>query len=221
MPPQKGLPDMVFTANAALVSGRVAFLCNFRHKERQGEAEHFARWLEEHSFVVQRLPGASYFEGEGDALFCGETLFCGYRIRSDVRSHEYLAEKLDCLAISLDLVNDRFYHVDTCFCPLPDGRAFYFPARSTTTAGGPSSSTLRSIWKCRRMRRPTSRAMRLSWVRTLSCPRAVRISIADWRAGATARIRCRCRSSSKPAARASVWSCTWIEKGDIVLFLAG
>ncbi len=52
---------------------------------------------------------------------------CGYRIRSDVRSHEYLAEKLDCLAISLDLVNDRFYHVDTCFCPLPDGRAFYFP----------------------------------------------------------------------------------------------
>ena len=43
--PQKGLPDMVFTANAALVAGRRAFLCNFRHKERQGEEAHFGQWL--------------------------------------------------------------------------------------------------------------------------------------------------------------------------------
>ena len=125
--PQKGLPDMVFTANAALVVGRRAFLCNFRHEQRRGEAEYFGKWLESHGYVVERLPAKQFFEGEGDALFCGETLFCGYRIRSHAGSHEYLAEKLDCLAVSLDLVNDRFYHVDTCFCPLPDGRAIYFP----------------------------------------------------------------------------------------------
>jgi N-dimethylarginine dimethylaminohydrolase len=125
--PQQGLPDMVFTANAALIDGRRAFLCNFRHEERRGEAPHFGQWFATHGYEVVRLPEKLYFEGEGDALFAGETLFCGYRIRSDVRSHEFLADKLDCLAISLELVNERFYHLDTCFCPLPDGRAFYFP----------------------------------------------------------------------------------------------
>jgi len=127
MAPQKGLPDMVFTANAALIVGRRAFLCNFRHEQRRGEAAFFEEWLQGRGFQVERLPAKRFFEGEGDALFCGDTLFAGYRIRSDVSSHEYLARKLDCLAISLDLVNERFYHVDTCFCPLPDGRAIYFP----------------------------------------------------------------------------------------------
>jgi N-dimethylarginine dimethylaminohydrolase len=125
--PVKGLPDMVFTANAGLVAGKRVFLARFRHKERQGEEPHFEEWFAKHGFTVERLPEKKFFEGEGDALFCGETLFCGYRLRSDVRSHEFLSEQLGVLTVSLELVNDYFYHLDTCFCPLPDGRAFYFP----------------------------------------------------------------------------------------------
>ena len=35
--PQKGWPDMVFTANAGLVLGDNAIVSRFYHKERQGE----------------------------------------------------------------------------------------------------------------------------------------------------------------------------------------
>ena len=125
--PQPGLPDLVFTANAGLVIGRRFILSNFRHKERRGEEVHFERWFAEHGFEVVKLPSKLMFEGEGDALLCGDVLFCGYKYRSDIRSHLRLAEILGCLVVSVELVDERFYHLDTCFCPLPDGGAMWFP----------------------------------------------------------------------------------------------
>ena len=125
--PQPGLPDLVFTANAGLVIGRRFILSNFRHKERRGEEAHFERWFAEQDFEVVKLSSKLMFEGEGDALFCGEVLFCGYKYRSDIRSHHRLAEILGCLAVSVELVDERFYHLDTCFCPLPDGSAIWHP----------------------------------------------------------------------------------------------
>lgn len=127
VPPQRNLPDMVFTANAGLAVGKTFIPSNFRHKERAGEAPHFARWMEEHGYQISWLPNNYFFEGEGDALFCGDVLFCGYKFRSDVKSHRVVAEILGCLAVSVELVDARFYHLDTCFCPLPDGSAVWFP----------------------------------------------------------------------------------------------
>src|ERR1043166_3190263 len=75
-----------------------------------------------------KLPKELFFEGEGDALFCGDILFCGYRFRSDIQSHQYIGDLLKCLTISVELVDERFYHLDTCFCPLPDGGAAWHPA---------------------------------------------------------------------------------------------
>jgi len=125
--PQKKLPDMVFTANAGLVVGNRFICSNFRHPERRGEEAHFEKWFAEHNYEVVRLPKELLFEGEGDALFCGEVLFCGYRFRSDIRSHRMLGDILERLVISVELVEDRFYHLDTCFCPLPDGGAIWYP----------------------------------------------------------------------------------------------
>lgn len=127
IPPQPKLPDMVFTANAGLVVDRHFFRSNFRHAERRAEGDHFARWFTQHGYTVEKLPEGLYFEGEGDALFCGNTLVCGYRFRSDVQSHQRLAEFFECLAVSVELVDARFYHLDTCFCALPEGGAFWFP----------------------------------------------------------------------------------------------
>jgi N-dimethylarginine dimethylaminohydrolase len=123
--PQPRLPDMVFTANAGLVAGDRFIRSNFRFTQRRGEQDHFERWFAEHGFQIERLPEGLFFEGEGDALFCGDTLFCGYRFRSDIRSHEIIGERLECLPISLELIADRFYHLDTCFCPLPDGTVIW------------------------------------------------------------------------------------------------
>jgi N-dimethylarginine dimethylaminohydrolase len=126
--PQLKLPDMVFTANAGLAIGKKFIPSNFRHMERAGEAPHFVRWMEEHGYETAWLPENLYFEGEGDALFGGDVLFCGYKFRSDIQSHRAVADMLGCLVISVELVDPRFYHLDTCFCPLPDGSTFWFPA---------------------------------------------------------------------------------------------
>ena len=74
-----------------------------------------------------RCPRSSHFEGAGDALFCGETLFAGYRFRSDARSHQWVGERLGVEVLPLELVDPRFYHLDTCFCPLAEDEAIYYP----------------------------------------------------------------------------------------------
>src|SRR5690349_17129271 len=81
--PVAGLPDLVFTANAGLVYRKSFVDSSFRYGVRQGETPHFDRWAREHGFQVVTLPPGHNFEGAGDALFCGESLFAGYRFRSD------------------------------------------------------------------------------------------------------------------------------------------
>jgi len=125
--PQPRLPDMVFTANAGLVVGNRFIRSNFRHVERRGEEPYFEAWFATRGFAVEHLPADLFFEGEGDALFCGDTLYCGYHFRSDIRSHQALAEMAGRLVVSVELTEDRFYHLDTCFCPLPDGAAIWYP----------------------------------------------------------------------------------------------
>jgi N-dimethylarginine dimethylaminohydrolase len=125
--PQPGLPDLVFTANAALVYQRRAILSHFRHAQRQGEQPVCARWLAEAGFTVEMLPEGRYFEGAGDALFCGDTLIAGYRIRSDVQAHQLVGQMVGCRVVPLELIDNHYYHLDTCFCPLAAGEAIWFP----------------------------------------------------------------------------------------------
>jgi N-dimethylarginine dimethylaminohydrolase len=125
--PQVGLPDLVFTANAALIYQRRAILSHFRHEQRQGEEPICEAWLTERGFTVERLPEGRFFEGAGDALFCGETLVAGYRIRSDVRSQQLIGQMLGCRVVPLELIDGHYYHLDTCFCPLAPDIAIWYP----------------------------------------------------------------------------------------------
>src|SRR5262249_55481539 len=127
MEPRPGLPDLVFTANAGLIHGQRFFSSLFRHEVRARESPHFEAWFAAHGFTVERMPAEMYFEGAGDALFCGAHLFAGYRIRSDVRGHQHLAQQIGKQVLPLELVNPRFYHLDTCFCPLSPDEALYHP----------------------------------------------------------------------------------------------
>jgi N-dimethylarginine dimethylaminohydrolase len=132
LPPQPGLPDLVFTANAGLVFGRRFFSSSFRHEVRARESPYFNAWFAAHSFAVESMPTGIYFEGAGDALFCGRILFAGYRIRSDVQGHQYLGKVLARLVLPLELINPYFYHLDTCFCPIAPGEAIYYPGAFDT-----------------------------------------------------------------------------------------
>ena len=127
--PEKGWPDMVFTANAGLVLGKTVVLSRFLHKERQGEEPYFQQWFDKNGYTVHVLPPELPFEGAGDALLDreGRWLWAGYGFRSELDSHPYLAKWLDVEVLSLRLIDDRFYHLDTCFCPLSDGYLLYYP----------------------------------------------------------------------------------------------
>jgi N-dimethylarginine dimethylaminohydrolase len=125
--PRPGLPDLVFTANAGLMFKEQFFSSRFRHEVRARETPYFDEWFAAHCFQVEHLPEGMYFEGAGDALFCGRTLFAGYRIRSDVHGHTYLGRTLQRQVLPLELIDPRFYHLDTCFCPLAPGEAIYYP----------------------------------------------------------------------------------------------
>ncbi|MEQ9000883.1 MAG: TIGR00300 family protein [Coleofasciculus sp. B1-GNL1-01] len=127
--PQQGWPDMVFTANAGLVLGKNVVLSRFLHKERQGEEPHFKEWFEAQGYTVYELPKELPFEGAGDALLDreGRWLWAGYGFRSELDSHPYLAKWLDIEVVSLRLTDERFYHLDTCFCPLTGGYLLYYP----------------------------------------------------------------------------------------------
>lgn len=127
--PQPGWPDMVFTANAGLVLGDAVVLSRFFHPERQGEEPYFQQWFEAQGYKVYLLPKSLPFEGAGDALLdrAGRWLWAGYGFRSELDSHPYLAKWLDVEVLSLRLVDQRFYHLDTCFCPLTDGYLLYYP----------------------------------------------------------------------------------------------
>jgi len=126
--PVPGLPDLVFTANAGLVHKQQIVLSQFRFPERQPEQDIDEQWFESEGYRVHRLSPGLDFEGAGDALFCGETLFAGYRIRSDAAGHQEVGRLVKSRVIPMELVDPYYYHLDTCFCPLDEATAIYLPA---------------------------------------------------------------------------------------------
>lgn len=127
--PQPGLVDYVFTANAGFVLGNRAVASRFRTPERQQEEPFnrasFAAW----GFDLADWPQDVCFEGAGDALIDrGDgALWCGYGFRSDMSASRLLGDIFARPAVGLHLVNPRFYHLDTCFCPLEGGYVLYYP----------------------------------------------------------------------------------------------
>jgi N-dimethylarginine dimethylaminohydrolase len=127
VPPIRGNPDMVFTANAAVLRDRRAVLSRFRHPERQAEEPFWRSALADLGFKLTELPDGMSFEGAGDALFVGDRLFAGFGFRTDRDSHRLVGKALDVEVISLQLVDPRFYHLDTCFCPLGPQTVMFAP----------------------------------------------------------------------------------------------
>jgi N-dimethylarginine dimethylaminohydrolase len=127
--PQPGSPDMVFTANAGLVKGNRFIVSRFRYPERQYEEPYFADWFMDRGYDVSLMPRDVPFEGAGDALFDrgSKVLGIAHGHRSISAARDVLYERLEVDVVTLKLVDQRFYHLDTCFCPLEGGYTLYFP----------------------------------------------------------------------------------------------
>jgi N-dimethylarginine dimethylaminohydrolase len=133
LPEVPELPDLVFTANAAVVRGCQCVLASFRPPERRPEEPHYERWLTARGFDVLTLPRDLPFEGAGDALFHRGAdgpplLWFGHGVRSSLLAQPFLEQHLGVAVQPLRLADKRFYHLDTCFCPLDRGYLLYYPA---------------------------------------------------------------------------------------------
>ena len=148
--PQPGSPDMVFTANAGLVQGNRFIVSRFRYPERQYEEPYFADWFMDRGYEVSLMPRDVPFEGAGDALFDRGTkvLWMAHGHRSISAARDVLHDRLKVEVVTLKLVDQRFYHLDTCFCPLDGGYTLYFPpafddeSRATIEARVPAAKRI-------------------------------------------------------------------------------
>ncbi len=127
IPAVEGLPDLVFTANAAFVHDDTAIIAHYKYKERQPEEPFCEEWFRNNGYRTVTLPEDLFFEGAGDALKWQDRVFAGYRTRTDIISHQVITRETGLPVLSMELVDNRFYHIDVCICPLYDGHFIYFP----------------------------------------------------------------------------------------------
>jgi len=127
--PQPELPDMVFTANAGVVYKDKAIASHFMPHERRPEEQYFKKWFTENGFELLALDDKIGFEGAGDCLHDrrGPWVWTGYGFRTEIEAHREISDFFDLEVVSIRLTDARFYHIDTCFCPLTDGFLMYHP----------------------------------------------------------------------------------------------
>lgn len=127
-------PDAVFTANAGLAYKDLFITSKFMHKERQNEEPFFYAQAAKIGFkevpINKEWPNTELkFEGAGDALFSHDhvILWMGYGFRSHYGFHSILHDAFHIHTIALHLKDPRWYHLDTCFCPLDTGEVLWYP----------------------------------------------------------------------------------------------
>lgn len=124
--PVPGLPDMVFAANGATVVGGHALTARFHSQQRSAEGPAYRDWLAGTGRYRIR-PAESVNEGEGDFLVTKRWLLAGTGFRSEPQSHAEAQEWFGLPVISLQLVDPRFYHLDTALAVLDDEQVMYYP----------------------------------------------------------------------------------------------
>jgi N-dimethylarginine dimethylaminohydrolase len=116
---------MVYAANGGLLVDGKAVVANFAYPERAGEAAAYAEWMTRHGFDPVETRYVN--EGQGDLLVAGSFVLAGYGFRTDPRAHTEVAAAVGMPLVSLELVDPRFYHLDTALAVLDDTTIAYYP----------------------------------------------------------------------------------------------
>jgi len=137
---QEGLPDMVFCANQSLPyidedGNEHAFMSIMHADERKDEVPYIEQWYRQNGYEIHYLDEdkISDFEGCGDAIWhTGKRLLWGgYGYRSSLEAYETISDTFDVPILALELVDDSFYHLDTCLCVLDEHTALIYPEAFT------------------------------------------------------------------------------------------
>lgn len=130
--PIPGCEDMVFCANQSFPwivdNEKAVVLSRMTHNSRQREVPSFRTFYEEKGYRLIDLPFGN-FEGMGDAIPHpgSQLIYGGHGHRSSQQVYDWLAEKINTKIIPLQLVDDRFYHLDTCFLPISEEAVLIYP----------------------------------------------------------------------------------------------
>jgi N-dimethylarginine dimethylaminohydrolase len=127
--PVVGLPDMVYAANAGLIVNGVAVVARFKHAERSGESVAYAAWLEAQGY--RTVTTRHINEGQGDFLVAGPMVLAGTGFRTDAAAHTEIAEFTGMPVVTLELIDPRFYHLDTALTVLDNHTIAYYPPAFT------------------------------------------------------------------------------------------
>ncbi len=123
--PVEGLPDMVYAANGGLLVNGKAVVARFAYPQRAGEAAAYAEWMTLHGY--DPVPTRHVNEGQGDLLVVGSVMLAGHGFRTDLRAHHEIAKIVQMPVVSLELIDPRFYHLDTALAVLDDTTVAYYP----------------------------------------------------------------------------------------------
>jgi N-dimethylarginine dimethylaminohydrolase len=123
--PVRGLPDMVYAANGGLIIDGTALVARFKYPQRQQESAAYGAWLQSQGFDPVYAQHVN--EGQGDLLPVGDIILAGHGFRTALRAHSEIARVFNRRVISLELVDPRFYHLDTALTVLDDTTIAYYP----------------------------------------------------------------------------------------------
>ena len=138
--PIDGLPDMVFAANGATVANNRVYGAKFLHAERSAEGPAYLNWFRAAGFETHDAQYTN--EGEGDLLVAGSRLLAGTGFRTDPAAHAEAGKALGLPVVTLELVDPRYYHLDTALCVLGPDEIAYFPGAFTAR----SQAVLRDLY---------------------------------------------------------------------------
>jgi N-dimethylarginine dimethylaminohydrolase len=123
--PVAGLPDMVYAANGGLLVNGKAVVARFAYQQRAAESAAYAEWMTRHRFDPAETRHVN--EGQGDLLVVGSIVLAGYGFRTERQAHAEIAVHVQMPVVSLELVDPRFYHLDTALAVLDDTTIAYYP----------------------------------------------------------------------------------------------
>lgn len=127
--PPRGYADEVFLSNAGMILGDTVILSRFAPEPRRGEEEA----LTVLPYRTVRLPPTVFFEGQGSCRWSHDrrVLWIGYGAgrtsRGGAETVARIARQHGITVHLLRIVDPRTYHMDLCFCPLPNGRLLWRP----------------------------------------------------------------------------------------------
>lgn len=132
---RENLPDMVFSANQSLPycnsRGQKEVIMSIMHApQRREEVAYIEQWYRQSGYQIHHLENNSIssFEGMGDALWHADKqlLWGGFGFRTDETAYQYISDILNVPVITLKLISEHFYHLDTCLAILNRSTALVY-----------------------------------------------------------------------------------------------